>query len=126
MKAVHVISLDGTARGLAGAWQSKVLARIGDARVKVLRMDGSAYPEEQHDDAEALLVLDGELRLVIGGREQPVRTGEVVVVPSGIGHSVGAGSHGILLIVDVADDGRPTRATAALPALTPSPAAPCP
>jgi mannose-6-phosphate isomerase-like protein (cupin superfamily) len=124
MSALHVTMLGHEARSLAGAWQSKVIAAIGDARVKILRMDGSAYPEEHHDTPEALLVLEGELRLVIGGHERPVRAGEIAVVPEGVAHSVGAGSHGTLVIVDVADGSPSARAAAA--AAIPAPAARCP
>ena len=125
MNALHVTMLAHEAQGLASAWQSQVIAAIGDARLKVLRMDGSAYPEERHDTPEALLVLEGELRLVVAGRARPVRTGEVVVVPEGVAHSVGPGSHGTLVIVDVADSS--PSACAAMPAAaTPTRAAPCP
>lgn len=69
---------------LPEAWRSKIVGRTASASVKVLRMDGTAPDEEPHAYAEGLLVLDGELKLEIGG--------SIV--------AVAAGSHGTLAIID--------------------------
>ncbi len=53
--------LTEVASQLPQAWSSRVLAQFGDARLKVVRMDDAAYPEESHNYAEGLLVLEGEL-----------------------------------------------------------------
>ena len=58
------IRLVDAAAQLPEAWSSRVLAAFGDARLKLLRMDEAAYPEESHDYDEALLVLDGVIRCV--------------------------------------------------------------
>jgi mannose-6-phosphate isomerase-like protein (cupin superfamily) len=97
MKPCHLIEV---ASQLPQAWSSRVLAQFGDARLKVLRMDGTAYPGESHDYAEGLLVLDGELRLRLDGEEVHLRSGELCVVPAGVPHSVEQGSRGTLLILD--------------------------
>jgi len=76
-------------------------ARPGGGNFKVLRMDGTPYPDEVHDYAEGLLVIDGELRLRIHGEAVTVSRGEVYVVPAGVPHSVDAGSAGTLVILDV-------------------------
>jgi len=85
---------------LPEAWSSRVLAQFGDARLKVLRMDDAAYPEESHDYAEGLLVIEGELRLRLDGQALRVGTGELCIVPPGVPHSVEQGSRGTLLILD--------------------------
>lgn len=94
------IRLIDTAEALPQAWSSRVLAQFGDARLKLLRMDDAAYPEECHDYAEGLLVLDGEMVLEIGGQTLRVGAGELCVVPAGVAHSVAPGSRGTLLILD--------------------------
>lgn len=73
---------------------------MGGARIKLARMDGAASPEEMHGDAEALIVIDGELRLRIAGANLHVRTGELCLVPTGTAHAVGEGSAGTLPIMD--------------------------
>lgn len=81
-------------------WNSTVVARIGGANLKVLRMDGSEYPDETHDYPEGLLVLEGMLNLVVEGRPVVVGAGELFVVPAGVPHAVAAGSDGTLAIFD--------------------------
>jgi len=98
---VSLVNLNTFAQALPKAWSSRVLERFGGGNLKVLRMDGTPYPDEVHDYAEGLLVIDGELRLRIHGEAVTVARGEVYVVPPGVPHSVDAGSAGTLVILDV-------------------------
>ena len=99
-QAVEVLPLSAMAAQLPRAWQSRLLGRVGETRVKLTRMDGAASPEEVHDYAEALVVIDGELRLCIAGRVVRVRAGELCLVPAGTAHAVDEGSAGTLLILN--------------------------
>jgi len=94
------LRLIDAANELPAAWSSRVLAAFGDARLKLLRMNEAAYPEECHDYAEGLLVLDGEMVLSLNGDIMRVGAGELCVVPAGVPHSVAPGSRGTLLILD--------------------------
>ncbi|WP_266169226.1 cupin domain-containing protein [Dyella subtropica] len=96
-----LIRLTDLAEQLPQAWSSSIVARFGDANLKLVRMDDSAYPEECHDYAEGLLVLEGGMVLQLEGEALRVGTGEIYVVPAGVPHSVGKGSRGTLLILDV-------------------------
>ncbi|KUL46005.1 cupin [Streptomyces sp. NRRL F-4489] len=103
MKVVEtagVVDVRGTAAGLPDAWSSHLLGRVGGAGVKVLRMDGRAGEPESHDTAEALLVLDGTLRLAVEDTEVEVRAGELYVVAAGVRHAVRPGSRGTLVIIE--------------------------
>ncbi len=95
-----LIRMTEAAGALPQAWKSTVLARFGDANLKVVRMDASAYPDECHDYPEGLLVLDGQMLLEIGGDVIRVGPGELYVVPAGVPHAVAPGSHGTLVILD--------------------------
>ena len=88
------------AESLPQVWHSKIIGRAAGANVKVLRMDGTAYPNECHDFDEALLVLDGQMNLEIEGSVIAVQAGEVYIVPAGVPHAVAVGSHGTLVLVD--------------------------
>ena len=85
---------------LPEAWRSKIIGRAAGANVKVLRMDEVASGERPHAFDEGLLVLDGELKLEIGGEVVTVATGEIFIVPANTPHAVAAGSHGTLIIID--------------------------
>ena len=78
-----------------------MLAQVGTAAVKVLRMEDMPVEEESHAHSEVLLVLDGAMPLLVGGEEVTVSTGQMYVVPAGVPHSVPAGSKGTLVIVEV-------------------------
>ena len=94
------IALIDSANQLPTAWSSRLVTRFGDANLKPVRMDEAAYPEECHDYAEGLLVLDGEMLLHMDGQIVRVGAGELCVVPAGVPHGVAPGSRGTLLILD--------------------------
>lgn len=94
------ISLPALADRLPRAWNSTVVGRAAGANLKVLRMDDAAYPDESHDFDEALLVLDGCMRLDLQGQVTEVHAGEVFIVPAGVPHAVAPGSRGTLVIID--------------------------
>lgn len=98
---MSLIDLLATSAELPAAWRSTVVGRFGSANLKLLRMDAGAYEEETHDFAEGLLVLDGALRLSIGGEIVEVGAGQLYVVPAGVAHAVEPGSRGTLAILDV-------------------------
>ena len=96
-----LVNLYAEADALPRAWSSRVVERFGGGNFKVLRMDSTPYPDEVHDYAEGLLVIEGELRLRIHEEAVTVSRGELYVVPAGVPHSVDAGSVGTLVILDV-------------------------
>ncbi len=85
---------------LPEAWRSKVIGLAAGANIKVLRMDGTASSKESHPYTEGLLVLDGELKLEIGGEVVTIVAGEIYIAPANTPHAVAAGSHGTLVIID--------------------------
>ncbi|MEU8514363.1 cupin domain-containing protein [Kitasatospora sp. NPDC048722] len=103
------MNLVHTASSLPKAWESAVLAEIGTAAVKVLRMDGRSLPPEVHATAEALVVVEGRLELLLEETEFTVAEGELCRVPAGAVHAVRRGSRGTLLIIEVPE--RPSSGT---------------
>lgn len=96
--AVNLISL---AQSLPQEWQSHRIADLDGTALKLFRMDGTALPEECHPDyTEIFLVLDGEMHLALNGETETLRAGDMRHVPPSTPHSVLAGSHGTLLIID--------------------------
>jgi len=98
---MSLIDLLATSAELPQAWRSTVVGRFGGANFKLVRMDPGVYEEETHDFDEGLLVLDGSMRLSIGGGIVEVGAGQLYVVPAGMAHGVASGSRGTLVILDV-------------------------
>ena len=82
---------------IAGERRFRASRLAGLAEVPVLVRD---VPDESHDFDEALLVLDGCMRLDLQGQVTEVNAGEVFIVPAGVPHAVAPGSHGTLVIID--------------------------
>jgi quercetin dioxygenase-like cupin family protein len=99
MTSIHA-DLVALASSLPAAWRSTVVGRAAGANLKVVRMDGQAYPDESHPFDEALLVVKGHMNLRVGTEDIRVSAGEVYIVPAGIPHAVAEGSHGTLVIID--------------------------
>ena len=89
------------ANALPQAWYSQILGQIGDANLKVLRMDERSVIEEVHEHDEGLLVIDGRLELRVGGKKFSVTAGQLYVAKAGVPHTVEIGSVGTLVIIDL-------------------------
>lgn len=98
---MSIVNLLKEASELPAAWRSRVLAEVGTAAVKVLRMDEAPVTGESHEVTEVLLVIDGRLELALGDAAVTVRAGEMYRVPAGTEHAVRPGSTGTLVIVEV-------------------------
>ncbi|NGO72900.1 cupin domain-containing protein [Streptomyces boncukensis] len=112
---MSVVDIRKTAADLPDAWSSLPLVRVAGSDVKVLRMDGRPLAPESHEAAEALLVVEGTLRLLADGVETDVRAGELYVVEAGVEHAVRPGSRGTLVIVERSADAAATGARTAAP-----------
>jgi len=98
---MSLLDLRAVARHLPSAWNSSIVAQVGPARIKVVRMDEQAYGEETHPYNEGLLVLDGEMMLEVAGMPVTVGAGEMYLAEAGVPHAVLPGSHGTLVIIDL-------------------------
>jgi mannose-6-phosphate isomerase-like protein (cupin superfamily) len=90
--AQHAINLDERFARFSDTWSPKVVARLNDYEIKLVRLDGE-FVWHTHDDTDELfLVLDGELTIQLRDSEGDsdgdvvVRPGELFVVPRGVEH----------------------------------------
>lgn len=95
-------NLSSLAQSLPQAWRSITTAHIGNANLKILRMDTCPHEAEVHAHDEAFLVLEGSLYLSIGKESSVLRRHEFCVIPAGAEHAVLPGSSGCLMIIDAA------------------------
>jgi len=96
-----IIDFASLAEDLKNPWKSSIIGNVGPAKIKVVRMDQRPLDEETHDYNEALLVLDGSLRLQVDGAQITVLPGQMYLAIAGTPHTVLPGSHGTLVIIDV-------------------------
>ena len=81
---------------------SRTLAQNDAVSVTLFAFDQGEGLSTHAAPGDALVqVLDGEVLLTIGGREVPAKTGQVVVMPADIPHSVHAATPFKMLLVVV-------------------------
>jgi mannose-6-phosphate isomerase-like protein (cupin superfamily) len=67
-------------------WSPKVVARLNDYEIKVVKLQGE-FVWHAHDDTDELfLVVSGELRIQLRDGGVMLRPGQLFVVPRGIEH----------------------------------------
>lgn len=67
-------------------WSPKVVARLNDYEIKVVKLQGE-FVWHSHDDTDELfLVLDGELTIQLRDGDVVLRPGQLFVVPRGVEH----------------------------------------
>ena len=67
-------------------WSPKVVARLNDYEIKVVKVQGE-FVWHTHDDTDELfLVLDGELTVQLRDGNVTLRPGQLFVVPRGVEH----------------------------------------
>lgn len=97
-------------------WSPKVVARLNNYEVKVVKIQGEFLWHTHEDTDELFLVLDGELTIQLRDGNVALRTGQMYVVPRGAEHCPIADGevHAMLIepagVVNTGDAGGPLTA----------------
>ena len=67
-------------------WAPKVVARMNDYEIKVVKLDGEFVWHTHEDTDELFLVTSGELTIQMRGGNVTLGPGQLFVVPSGVEH----------------------------------------
>jgi mannose-6-phosphate isomerase-like protein (cupin superfamily) len=67
-------------------WTPKVVARMNDYEIKVVKLDGEFIWHHHDDTDELFLVVDGDLVIQMRDGDVAVRPGQLYVVPRGVEH----------------------------------------
>lgn len=67
-------------------WSPKLVARINDYDVKIVRISGEFVWHTHADTDELFLVLEGTLTIQLRDRDIVLRPGQLYVVPRGVEH----------------------------------------
>jgi mannose-6-phosphate isomerase-like protein (cupin superfamily) len=83
-------------------WQPKIVARINDNDVRIVKVKGK-FVWHKHDDTDDLfLVLQGHLTIQLRDRDVELDEGELFVVPRGVEHCPRADEEASLLLIEPA------------------------
>jgi mannose-6-phosphate isomerase-like protein (cupin superfamily) len=97
-------------------WSPKVVARLNDYEVKVVKVEGEFVWHTHEDTDELFLVIDGELTIQLREGDVVLRPGQLYVVPRGVAHCPSADGevHAVLVeptgVVNTGDAGGPMTA----------------
>jgi mannose-6-phosphate isomerase-like protein (cupin superfamily) len=97
-------------------WSPKVVARLNDYEVKVVKVEGEFVWHTHEDTDELFLVIDGELTVQLRDGDVVLRPGQLYVVPRGVEHCPSADGevHAVLVeptgVVNTGDAGGPMTA----------------
>jgi len=83
-------------------WSPKVVARLNDYEIKVVKLRGEFVWHTHEDTDELFLVVDGELTIQLRDGDVDLKPGQLFVVPKGVEHCpIAAGEVHALLIEPV-------------------------
>lgn len=67
-------------------WSPKVVARLNDYEIKVVKLNGEFVWHTHEDTDELFLVVDGELTIQLRDGDVTLKRGQLFVVPKGVEH----------------------------------------
>lgn len=82
----QAIDLNERFARFAEPWAPKVVARLNDYEIKLVRLDGEFVWHTHPDTDELFLVLDGDLTIQLRDGDVQLGAGQMFVVPRGVEH----------------------------------------
>ena len=83
-------------------WQPKIVARINDNDVRVVKVKGEFVWHKHDDTDDFFLVLQGHLTIQLRDRNVELDEGELFVVPRGVEHRPRADEEASVLLIEPA------------------------
>jgi mannose-6-phosphate isomerase-like protein (cupin superfamily) len=81
-------------------WQPKIVARINDYDVRIVKLKGEFVWHKHDDTDDFFLVLKGHLTMQLRDRNVELDEGELFVVPRGIEHCPRADEEASILLIE--------------------------
>jgi mannose-6-phosphate isomerase-like protein (cupin superfamily) len=83
-------------------WQPKIVARINDNDVRIVKVKGEFVWHKHDDTDDFFLVLNGHLTIQLRDRNVELDEGELFVVPCGVEHCPRADGEASVLLIEPA------------------------
>jgi mannose-6-phosphate isomerase-like protein (cupin superfamily) len=84
--AADIVDLEAKFSLFSELWSPKLVARINDHEVKLVRLQGEFVWHTHEDTDELFLVVEGELTIALRDRDVVLGPGQLFVVPKGVEH----------------------------------------
>ena len=81
-----VVDLDSKFAAFSELWSPKLVARVNDYEIKLVRLEGEFVWHAHEDTDELFLVVDGQLTIQLRDRDVVLGPGQLFVVPRGVEH----------------------------------------
>lgn len=81
-------------------WRPHVVSQMNNYQFKVVKIAGDFVWHTHHDTDEAIIVLEGVLRIDFREHSLELQAGEMAVVPQGVEHKTFAAHETKLLIIE--------------------------
>jgi mannose-6-phosphate isomerase-like protein (cupin superfamily) len=85
-QSVEKIDLDEKFGQFAERWSPKIVGRLNDTHVKVVKLQGEFVWHHHEVEDELFLVVRGAMRLHLRDRTIDLAPGQMVIVPAGVEH----------------------------------------
>ena len=113
---VHKVNLDEKLAMFTEQWSPKIIGRLNDYDLKVVRIRGE-FVWHQHDDTDELfLVIDGQLTIDLPDGALVLGPRETVTIPRGMRHRPRAEAETTVLLIEPAGVVNTGEAGGAMPA----------
>jgi len=112
----HVVDIAEKLTGFTEQWSPKVVAKLNDYEIKVVKLAGEFVWHTHPDTDELFLVVEGELTIRLRDGDAHLGPGQLFVVPRGVEHCPVADGevHAVLIepagVVNTGDAGGPLTA----------------
>ena len=83
-------------------WQPRIVARVNDYDVRIVKVKGEFVWHTHDDTDDFFLVLDGHLTIQLRDGDVELGPGELYVVPRGVEHCPRAESEAAVLLIEPA------------------------
>ena len=97
---IKVIKLEDKFDRVTDLWSPKIVGRVDDYDVKIVKVKGDLVRHDHKDEDEFFYVLKGRFDLELDGGTVSIGPGEMAVVPRGVAHKPSAKTETWLLVFE--------------------------
>lgn len=97
---IKVIRLEDKFDLFTDLWSPKIVGRVDDYDVKIVKVRGELVRHDHQDEDEFFYVLRGRFDLELDDGAVSIGPGEMAVVPRGVAHKPSAGEETWLLVFE--------------------------